>query len=106
MTLRRVVVVGAGVGGLTTARTLRDAGFDGEIVLVGDEQTIPYARPPLSKHALTTGPAIDDVALLAPADLALLAVDFRPGTHGQPRSIWARAPSPPPVAKRSISTPP
>jgi 3-phenylpropionate/trans-cinnamate dioxygenase ferredoxin reductase subunit len=48
----RVVIVGAGLAGLRTAEALRDKGFDGEIVLVGDEVHLPYDRPPLSKHVL------------------------------------------------------
>lgn len=48
----RVVIVGASIGGLTTAETLRAEGFDGEIVLVGDEPHLPYTRPPLSKQIL------------------------------------------------------
>jgi 3-phenylpropionate/trans-cinnamate dioxygenase ferredoxin reductase subunit len=48
----RVVVVGAGVGGATAAATLRVEGFDGEIVLIGDELLPPYERPPLSKEYL------------------------------------------------------
>lgn len=48
----RVVVVGASIGGLTTAETLRQEGYDGEIVLVGDEACLPYTRPPLSKQIL------------------------------------------------------
>lgn len=48
----RVVVVGASIGGLTAAETLRQEGYDGEIVLVGDEPHAPYNRPPLSKQIL------------------------------------------------------
>jgi 3-phenylpropionate/trans-cinnamate dioxygenase ferredoxin reductase subunit len=47
-----VVIVGAGLAGLRTAEALRDKGFDGSIVLVGDEVHLPYDRPPLSKHVL------------------------------------------------------
>ena len=46
------MVVGAGLAGLRTAEALRDKGFDGELVLVGDEVHLPYDRPPLSKHVL------------------------------------------------------
>jgi NADPH-dependent 2,4-dienoyl-CoA reductase/sulfur reductase-like enzyme len=49
---RRALVVGAGLGGLRAAEALRGHGFDGEIVLVGDEPWEPYSRPPLSKEAL------------------------------------------------------
>ena len=48
----RVVIVGASLGGLRTAETLRAKGFEGEIVLVGAEEHPPYNRPPLSKEVL------------------------------------------------------
>lgn len=48
----RVVVVGASAAGLTVAEGLRREGFTGELVMVGDETTVPYDRPPLSKHVL------------------------------------------------------
>lgn len=46
------VIVGAGLAGAKTVEALRDRGFDGNIVLVGDEQQLPYERPPLSKEFL------------------------------------------------------
>ena len=49
----RVVVIGAGHGGFQVAASLRQNGFDGEIVLVGDEPQLPYQRPPLSKDYLS-----------------------------------------------------
>jgi 3-phenylpropionate/trans-cinnamate dioxygenase ferredoxin reductase subunit len=48
----RMVIVGGGLAGAKAAETLRDEGFDGEVVLVGDEPDLPYERPPLSKEAL------------------------------------------------------
>ena len=46
------VIVGAGLAGAKAAETLRDEGFDGPIVLIGDEDERPYERPPLSKDYL------------------------------------------------------
>ena len=46
------VVVGAGEAGGTAAATLREEGFDGDIVLIGAEPMAPYERPPLSKEYL------------------------------------------------------
>jgi 3-phenylpropionate/trans-cinnamate dioxygenase ferredoxin reductase subunit len=48
----RIAIVGASLAGGTAAATLRDQGFDGEIVLIGEEAQPPYERPPLSKEYL------------------------------------------------------
>jgi 3-phenylpropionate/trans-cinnamate dioxygenase ferredoxin reductase component len=45
-------IIGAGQSGGWTAKTLRDEGFEGRIVLFGDEPYPPYERPPLSKEVL------------------------------------------------------
>ena len=50
--LRRVVIVGASVAGVSAADALREDGFDGAITLIGDEPDLPYDRPPLSKQVL------------------------------------------------------
>ncbi|CAM3380876.1 FAD-dependent oxidoreductase [Nocardioides dubius] len=50
--VRRLVVVGASLAGLRAVEAARRAGFDGEVVLVGDEAHLPYDRPPLSKAYL------------------------------------------------------
>ncbi|MFF2029261.1 NAD(P)/FAD-dependent oxidoreductase [Arthrobacter sp. NPDC058192] len=52
MTMRRVVVVGNGIAGLTACDSLRSAGFDGELTVVGAERHHPYSRPALSKALL------------------------------------------------------
>lgn len=46
------VIIGAGLAGAKAAETLRGEGFDGRIVLIGDEPERPYERPPLSKDYL------------------------------------------------------
>jgi 3-phenylpropionate/trans-cinnamate dioxygenase ferredoxin reductase component len=46
----RVLVVGAGTAGGTFAALLRQAGYAGEVVLLGAEPHLPYHRPPLSKR--------------------------------------------------------
>jgi 3-phenylpropionate/trans-cinnamate dioxygenase ferredoxin reductase subunit len=46
------VIAGASLAGAKAAEALRDEGFDGEIVLIGAEEELPYERPPLSKGYL------------------------------------------------------
>ncbi|MDQ0578859.1 NAD(P)/FAD-dependent oxidoreductase [Streptomyces rishiriensis] len=65
--MRTVAVVGASLAGLSAARSLRKRGYDGRLVVVGEEFHRPYDRPPLSKEFLA--------GALGEADLALEAHD-------------------------------
>jgi NADPH-dependent 2,4-dienoyl-CoA reductase/sulfur reductase-like enzyme len=61
--LEKIAVVGASLGGLRSAEFIRRAKFDGELVLIGDEQHLPYDRPPLSKEVLRGEWGQDRIAL-------------------------------------------
>ena len=65
--MRRLVVVGASLAGLRAGQAARAAGFDGELVVIGDEPHLPYTRPPLSKELLAGVQTPDDCAFPARA---------------------------------------
>jgi 3-phenylpropionate/trans-cinnamate dioxygenase ferredoxin reductase subunit len=73
--MRRLVIVGASLAGLRAAQAARKAGFDGELVMVGEERHRPYTRPPLSKELLAGEHTVERVQL--PCDE--LDVDWRLG---------------------------
>lgn len=50
--MSRVVIVGAGHAAAEAISSLRKKGYEGEILLIGDEPLLPYQRPPLSKKYL------------------------------------------------------
>jgi 3-phenylpropionate/trans-cinnamate dioxygenase ferredoxin reductase component len=60
-----VLLIGGGVASVRCARMLRKEGFDGRVMLVGDEPSAPYNRPPLSKELLREDLA-DDLVLAEP----------------------------------------
>ena len=62
----RIVIVGGGLAAGTAATALRDAGYDGDVVLHAAEPHLPYERPPLSKGYLA-GEAEADSMLVHPA---------------------------------------
>ena len=73
------VIAGGALAAAKAAETLRDEGFDGEIVLIGSEPERPYERPPLSKGYLL-GQAERDSVYVHPADwYAEHQVDLRSG---------------------------
>lgn len=67
MARERIVIIGASLAGATAAATLREGGYDGEVVLVGAEARPPYNRPPLSKGYLRGQDRFED-QLVKPAD--------------------------------------
>ncbi|MEU9119798.1 FAD-dependent oxidoreductase [Streptomyces sp. NPDC048506] len=79
--MRSVAVIGASLAGLYTARALRAQGFDGRLVIVGDEQHRPYDRPPLSKDFLTGATGQDDLALADAEEIAELDAEWLLGTR-------------------------
>jgi 3-phenylpropionate/trans-cinnamate dioxygenase ferredoxin reductase subunit len=56
-----IVIIGAGLAGAKAAETLRDEGYDGELVLIGTEHEPPYERPPLSKDYLQGAAELESV---------------------------------------------
>jgi len=61
-----VIVVGTGLAGLRTAETLRAQGFEGRVILVGEEKDLPYERPALSKELLAGKRSAEQIMLRKP----------------------------------------
>jgi 3-phenylpropionate/trans-cinnamate dioxygenase ferredoxin reductase subunit len=60
------VVIGANLAGGTAAAEFREQGFDGRVVLIGEETLPPYERPPLSKEHLRGEQSLDEVFVRPP----------------------------------------
>ncbi|MBK5476549.1 FAD-dependent oxidoreductase [Pseudomonas sp. TH21] len=73
-----LIIVGAGHAGGRAALTLREEGYSGRLILIGDEAHLPYERPPLSKGLLQgsidlAGCSLCDEARLAELDIEHIA---------------------------------
>ncbi|AYF48169.1 pyridine nucleotide-disulfide oxidoreductase [Pseudomonas fluorescens] len=73
-----LIIVGAGHAGGRAALTLREEGYTGRLILIGDEAHLPYERPPLSKGLLQgsidlAGCSLCDEARLAELDIEHIA---------------------------------
>ncbi|MEU4697880.1 NAD(P)/FAD-dependent oxidoreductase [Nonomuraea dietziae] len=73
------VIVGAGLAGAKAAQTLREEGFDGEVVLIGAEEERPYERPPLSKGYLQGRSEREKIFVHPPYWYADQEIDLRLG---------------------------
>ncbi|GAA1853123.1 FAD/NAD(P)-binding oxidoreductase [Pseudonocardia ailaonensis] len=85
---RRIAVVGASLGGLRTAEALRTLGYDGQLVVVGEEPHAPYDRPPLSKDFLTRPMSVDELTLRS---RDRLDIDWRLGVRATALDPGARS---------------
>jgi 3-phenylpropionate/trans-cinnamate dioxygenase ferredoxin reductase subunit len=90
MTPRTVVIVGAGLAGARTAETLRAEGFDGRVLLVGDEPIGPYERPALSKEFLAGTRDEASLQLRKPSFWDEHGIELVLGTHVEEVDAAAR----------------
>ncbi|WP_292181168.1 FAD-dependent oxidoreductase, partial [Mesorhizobium sp.] len=75
-----VVIVGAGHAGVQAAASLREDGYDGPVILVGDENELPYHKPPLSKTFIKDAEAKPQ-PLRGEAFYTGSVIDYRPGVR-------------------------
>lgn len=75
------IIVGASHAGAELALTLRKEGWEGPIVVIGNEQYLPYHRPPLSKNFLVTDQDVNDVLIRKADFFEKFNISFRLGTH-------------------------
>ena len=74
-----VAVVGTGQAGFQAAASLRQDGFAGRIILIGDEPVLPYQRPPLSKSYLAGESGLDELWLRPESFYAQHQIDLLAG---------------------------
>ena len=77
-----ILIVGAGQAGVQIAESLRQEGYQGELLLIGEELHPPYQRPPLSKKWLIEAGAHSALALRG-ADALARRQDRRCGSDTQ-----------------------
>ena len=80
-TQQTFVIVGAGLAGAKAAEALRAQGFDGRVVLIGDEVERPYDRPPLSKGYLLGKSEREEIYIHPSEWYAENDIDLRVGTR-------------------------
>ena len=78
---RTFIIVGASLAGAKAAQTLRDEGFTGKVILLGDEPVRPYERPPLSKEYLQGKAGLDAVFVHDEDYYEKHDIDLRLSTH-------------------------
>jgi NADPH-dependent 2,4-dienoyl-CoA reductase/sulfur reductase-like enzyme len=82
--MERAVIVGAGMAGVQTAVELRQQGWRGPVVIVGEEPHTPYDRPPLSKAVLLgAAQGSADVDVRFDVDFKALDVELRLGLRAE-----------------------
>jgi 3-phenylpropionate/trans-cinnamate dioxygenase ferredoxin reductase subunit len=59
----RTVIIGTGIAGVSAAAAMRASGYQGSIHLVGDEDELPYRRPPVSKEVVRGDKSADEIRI-------------------------------------------
>lgn len=105
-TPNRVVIVGASLAGARAAHSVRAAGHDGPLTLIGAEPHLPYDRPPLSKEFLTGDQDPGSLALDPDGAYDELDVEVMLSTHAVGLDTEARTVAIAPAAGGNAETVP
>lgn len=81
--MKRIVVVGGSVAGVHAVESLREIGFEGDVVLASAEHSLPYNRPPLSKEILLGKQKPQEILLRPQGFYEELNVDLRLGNAAE-----------------------
>lgn len=77
------VIIGASHAGSSLATALRKEGWQGPIIVLGDETILPYHRPPLSKGLLLGEKTVDQIEIFKPAVYEKANIKFRLGVSAE-----------------------
>jgi 3-phenylpropionate/trans-cinnamate dioxygenase ferredoxin reductase subunit len=75
------VIIGASHAAAQLAPTLRQEGWQGRIIIVGDEPYMPYHRPPLSKTFLSGEKSLEDINIRPPIIYEKAEIEFMLNTR-------------------------
>lgn len=79
----RSIIVGSGVAGVSAAAAIRRADADREIILLGDEDQLPYRRPPVSKEVFRGEKTADQIRIKKPDWYEKQHIDLRTATRAE-----------------------
>lgn len=77
----RLVIVGASHAAAQCCISARQSGWEGSIIVIGDENELPYHRPPLSKDLLSGQKAINDILIRPQAAYEKAEVELKLGVR-------------------------
>lgn len=79
MTTETIAIIGGGQAGAACAMELRKQKFDGRLVIIADELSVPYKRPALSKGFLAGDAKLESLYVMPPAKLEQLNIECKLG---------------------------
>lgn len=79
MSDKHCIIIGASHAAAQLAPSLRQEGWQGRIIVIGDEHYFPYKRPPLSKTFLAGEKGVDELLIRAAASYEKADIEFRTG---------------------------
>lgn len=87
----RTVIVGSSVGGVRAAQALRTSGYSGTVLVVGEENHLPYDKPPLSKGLLAGTIGMDRMHLISQSDADASQIELRLGSRAESLDVAGHA---------------